>query len=47
MPPKAAAVEGYDPVFQFIFSVLKNCENVKPAWEKVAEENAIGYGKNA
>lgn len=51
MAPKAgkasAKSEGGDPAFNFIFSVLKNCETVKPDWNKVAAENGIAYGKNA
>ncbi|KIW51537.1 hypothetical protein PV05_10247 [Exophiala xenobiotica] len=49
MPPKAGSTGGEagDPRFKFVFSVLKNLEQVKPDWEKVAEENGIGYGKNA
>ncbi|KAK7894097.1 hypothetical protein LTR67_006799 [Exophiala xenobiotica] len=48
MAPKASsAAEATELRFKFVFSVLKNLETVKPDWEKVAEENGIGYGKNA
>lgn len=52
MAPKASKAStksegGGDPAFNFIFSVLKNCEAVKPDWNKVATENGIAYGKNA
>jgi hypothetical protein len=52
MAPKAtrvgAAASGVDnPAFTFIFSVLKNCESIKPDWSEVAAENGIAYGKNA
>ncbi|KAJ9603822.1 hypothetical protein H2200_012008 [Cladophialophora chaetospira] len=52
MPPKAARVgattSGVDnPAFQFVLSVLKHCEAIKPDWNEVAKENGIAYGKNA
>jgi hypothetical protein len=48
MAPKASSsAEAIELRFKFVFSVLKNLETVKPDWEKVAEENGIGYGKNA
>ncbi|KAK5459491.1 hypothetical protein LTS15_003619 [Exophiala xenobiotica] len=48
MAPKASSsAEATELRFKFVFSVLKNLETVKPDWEKVAEENGIGYGKNA
>jgi len=36
-----------EEAYQFVFSVLKHCEGVKPDWNKVAAENGIGYGRNA
>ena len=52
MAPKAArasaASSGVDhPAFNFVFSVLKNCESIKPDWGAVAAENGIAYGRNA
>ena len=52
MPPKqsrvGATASGIDnPAFQFVFSVLKHCESIKPDWSAVATENGIAYGKNA
>ena len=52
MPPKAARVSAAasgvsDPHFQFVLSVLKHCESIKPDWNEVAKENGIAYGKNA
>ncbi|KEF61215.1 uncharacterized protein A1O9_02780 [Exophiala aquamarina CBS 119918] len=47
MPPKTANLEEGDPTFKFVFSVLKHCEQVKPAWENVAKENGFGYARNA
>ncbi|KAK5064675.1 hypothetical protein LTR84_000509 [Exophiala bonariae] len=49
MPPKAnkVAEDGTTAAIKVFLSVMKNCESVKPAWDSVAKEIGIGYGKNA
>lgn len=45
MPPKVADPEA--ACLGFVFSVLRNCETIKPDWGEIAKENGISYGKNA
>ncbi|KAI1614094.1 hypothetical protein EDD36DRAFT_486831 [Exophiala viscosa] len=50
MPPKAAKSangESTDPNFAFVLSALRHAGEIKMNWDKVAEDNGIGYGKNA
>jgi hypothetical protein len=52
MAPKGARVGAAasgvdDPAFQFVLSVLKFSDIVRPDWNEVAKENGIAYGRNA
>ena len=47
MPPKTTLTELNEGQIKFLFSVLKNCNEVKPDWNAVAAENGIGYARNA
>lgn len=47
MPAKATLTELNEGQIKFLFSVLKNCDEVKPDWNAVAAENGIGYARNA
>lgn len=47
MAPKAKPESsGVDSNFSFLFSILKNMEEIKPDWNTVASENGIGYARN-
>jgi len=46
MPPKVT--DGEAAGFQFLFAVLKhNKSTIEPAWDDVARECGISYGRNA
>ncbi|KAK4947933.1 hypothetical protein LTR10_013441 [Elasticomyces elasticus] len=50
MPPKAtkpAGGDGPDPKFAFVWSVLRHAGELNVDWNGVAEDNGIGYARNA